>query len=509
MKDNFFNPKSQLDPSLEQEIADALGDMSIDDLMAQEEKSRPAPRAKNDKVIKGKVIDINGEDIFVDIGSRQDGIIGTDQFRDGELPEVGDEIEVVVEGVIASEGLIRLSREGAVQAAAWDTLQKGLKVEGRVTGFNKGGLELDINGIRAFMPISQISLDRIESEALGEYVNQRIECEVSEIDRANSNVIVSRKVMLQRDADAKAQELWQNIHEGMIVQGSVRTIMPYGAFVDIGGIDGLLHIKDMAHSRVEKPQDIVQIGQKLELKVIAIDRENNRVGLGLKQNLADPWDSAAVNYPIDSVVTGKVVKLMDFGAFAELEPGVEGLIPISELAFGRRIAHPHEILSVGDMVKLRVLKVETENHRMSLSLKRLGDDPWVGAEARWPAGGVVEGTVTRITEFGAFVNLGEGVEGLIHISQLSPKRVNSAHEVVREGQTVQAAVLEVDEQRRRISLSLKKLQEDAAGQAAVESQGTMEDLNRVNENETKKSKQRKGGLDGGSAQTPFGELRLG
>ncbi|HPS53503.1 MAG TPA: S1 RNA-binding domain-containing protein, partial [Phycisphaerae bacterium] len=496
-------------PSLEQEIADALGDMNIDDLIAEEEKSHSAARIKSDKIIKGKVMDINGEDIFVNIGSRQDGVIGTDQFRDGELPAVGDEIEVVIEGVIPGEGLIRLSRQGAVQAAAWDTIQKGLKVEGRVTGFNKGGLDVDINGIRAFMPISQIALERIETEAMGEFVNQRLECEVTEVDRANSNVIVSRKILLQREVDAKAEELWKNIHEGMIVQGTVRSIMPYGAFVDIGGIDGLLHIKDMAHSRVEKPQDIVQLGQKLELKVISLDRENNRVGLGLKQNLADPWDSAAVNYPADSLVTGKVVKLMDFGAFVELEPGVEGLVPISELSFGRRIGHPREVLNVGDMVKLRVLKIEPENHRMSLSLKRIGDDPWVGAEVRWPAGSVAEGTVTRITEFGAFVSLGEGVEGLVHISQLSPKRVNSAHEVVREGQAVKAVVLEVDEQRRRISLSLKKLQEDAAGQAAAESQGTMDDLKRVNNTETKKSKKRKGGLDGGTARTPFGELRLG
>lgn len=509
MKDNnYFTPNSNIDADLQKELDEALGDMSIDDILKQEEK--PEAAAPKSEIRKGKVISINKDDIFVDIGGRHDGLMNSDQFRDEPLPEIGDEIEVVVDGFDSTNGLIRLSRQGAVQAAAWDNLHKGLIVEGRVTGHNKGGLELDLGGkIRAFMPISQIDLSRIEEDMLKSYLEQKLECEVSEVDRANENIIVSRKALLLKKQEEMAGELWETIHEGKIVTGKVRSIMPYGAFVDIGGIDGLLHIKDMAHARVEKPEDIVQVGQELELKIVSIDKEAKRIGLGLKQTLSDPWDSVETNYPVDSIVTGKVVKLMDFGAFVELEAGLEALIPIGEITFERRINHPKEVLTQGDMVKVRVLRIDTEAKRMSLSLKRVGDDPWMGASARWSEGSIVEGPVTRIVDFGAFVQIAPAVEGLVHISQMSTKRIASPHEAVREGQVVQAKILEVDEAKRRISLSIKQLTDDANASEAVAQQGTMEDLEKVNEAKPKKKKNLKGGLEGGHVKTAFGDLKLG
>ena len=399
--------------------------------------------------------------------------------------------------------MLRLTREGAIEKASWDSLEEGQIVEGLVTGSNTGGLELKINSLRAFMPISQIELSRVEDT--GGYLNTKMVCEVMEVNAAERNLIVSRKALLKREADAEAEKTWETLHEGKIVEGVVRNIMPYGAFVDIGGTDGLLHVKDMSHSRTEKPEDIVHVGQKLELRVLSIDKESKKIGLGLKQTQTDPWDGIEGKYALDSQVSGRIVKLMDFGAFIELEPGVEGLIPIGEMSF-RRIGHPREVVKEGDVVRVKVLRVESDRKRMSLSLKAAADDPWQGAEARWPAGSEIEGTVTRIMDFGAFVEIAPGVEGLVHISQLSDKRVATVKSVVSEGMTVKARVREVDEGRRRIGLSMRK--EEAAGEST---EGTMADLDAINAkaDDRKRKKPLKGGLGDGAVKTKFGELRLG
>ncbi|MCD4823325.1 MAG: S1 RNA-binding domain-containing protein [Phycisphaerae bacterium] len=505
--EKIYRPEAKLDDDLQKELDEALGDMSIGDIVDLEAGKKPRSQSGgDDKIIAGTVVAVQGDDIFVDIGGRSEGLLPADQFPPGELPEEGTAVEVTIEGY-DRDGMLRLSRKGAILAAAWDTIERGQVVEGRVTGMNKGGLELSIDGIKAFMPISQIDLARVEE--LDPYLNQKLKCEISEVDRREGNVVVSRKAVLKREAAANAEQLWQTLHEGKIVSGKVRSIMPYGAFVDIGGVDGLLHIKDMAHSRVEKPEDIVHVGQDVEVRVISIDTESKKIGLGLKQTQADPWDSADAKWSADMTVSGRVVKLMDFGAFVELEPGVEGLVPISECSF-RRIGHPKEILGVGDVVKLRVLKVDAEAKRISLSLKQAGDDPWQGATVRYAPDSMIEGVVTRITDFGAFVELAAGVEGLLHISQLSDKRIDSVKSVVSEGQTVTARVLDVDEERRRISLTMKK--DTAAGQAVAE--GTFADLeavqNRSDENRKgKKKKPLKGGMEAPGGGMSLGDLKLG
>lgn len=403
------------------------------------------------------------------------------------MPSEGDIIEVTIEGYDQRDGLLLLSRLGAIKAAAWETLEEGQAVEGRVTGHNKGGLELDIDGIRAFMPVSHISLARVED--LAPYVNQRLRCEVIDIDQADENVVVSCRALVEREAAETREQTFASLEEGQTVSGTVRTIMPYGAFVDIGGVDGLLHVREMSYGRVEDPKTVVQEGQQVEVMVLKIDRDQRKVSLGLKQVMPDPWMGAEGKWPVDEVVTVRVTSLMEFGAFAELADGVEGLIPISEMSFERRINHPKELVSIGQVLKVRVLSVDSEKRRIGLSLKRVGDDPWMGASVRWPAESVAQGTVKRVTDFGAFVELGPGVEGLVHISELGPDHVQRVTDVVREGDMVEAKVLSVDEDRRRIALSIKQLASmpDYTGPDAAEAEAPTKT--------TKRKRPLRGGLD--------------
>jgi small subunit ribosomal protein S1 len=451
--DNKFRPNDGLDEALQRELDEALGDMSLEELIDKEQAPAAKPSAPGLK--RGKVIAIQGDDIFVDMGGKSQGILPAIQFENDPLPNVGDTVEVEIEGYQPGEGFLILSRQGAVQAAAWETLVEGQIVEGRVTGHNKGGLELEINGLRAFMPISQIEMFRVED--LGPYNNQRLRCEISEVNREDRNIIVSRKTLLEREAAEAREKAFGALAEGQILKGTVRTVMPYGAFVDIGGVDGLLHVSDMSYSRVNDPNTVVQQGQAIEVKVLKIDPATRKISLGLKQVLPDPWADAADKWPVQSMVKGTVTKLMDFGAFVEIAAGVEGLIPISEFTYLKRIKHPSEVLKQGDIVDVRVMSVDVARKRISLSLKQVGDDPWMGATARWAVNSLVQGTVKRLTDFGAFVELTPGVEGLVHISEVSENRVRSVREALEEGQTVQAKVLEVDEENHRISLSIKQV----------------------------------------------------
>ena len=457
--ENIFRPADDvdMDAQLQKELDEALGDSSLMDLM-DTAAARPARRSggAGSAIQAGAVLAIQDDTILVELSAKAQGILPVKQFDDQPLPAEGDIVEFTVEGYNDSEGLWMLSREGAILAATWETIEVGKEVEGRVTGHNKGGLELNVNGIDAFMPVSQI--ERFGGvEDMSEYTDRKLQCQIVEIDSSRDSLTVSRRALLDAQAEVDKEALFENLQEGAVVNGVVRNIMPYGAFVDIGGADGLLHVRDMSHARVEKPEDVVSIGQELKLSVLKVDREEKKIALGLKQAMPDPWDSAAVQYPVGEIVSGRVVKLMNFGAFVELTPGVEGLVPISELTFERRIAHPKEIVNEGDVIKIRVMSVDLERKRISLSLKQVGDDPWVGAAVRWAPDSIVEGVVTREADFGAFVQLTPGVEGMVHISELSEQRVNRVGEVAREGETITAKVLSVDEEARRISLSIKQL----------------------------------------------------
>jgi small subunit ribosomal protein S1 len=482
MEDSALRPEGSADEDLEREIEAALGDGGLEGLIDAED----AAAAADEGVRTGRVIAVHGEDVFVDLGGKNQGVVPAEQFDEEPLPAEGDRIEVTVEGYDERDGLLLLSRKGAVRAAAWDTVETGDVVEGRVTGHNKGGLELVVSGIRAFMPVSQIEQGRVED--LAPYVNRRLRCEVIEIDRQEGTLVVSRRNVLDREAAMQRERTLETLAEGQTVAGVVRRIMPYGAFVDIGGVDGLLHVSDMSYSRVEDPAKLLQVGQELTVQVLAIDAEKDRISLGLKQILADPWEGAVTKWPVGEIVTGRVTHLADFGAFVELAEGVDGLIPISEMSFQRRIRHPGQVVNEGDTVKVRVLNVDVERRRISLSIKQAGADPWTGASVRWPEGSIIEGNVKRITDYGAFVELAPGVEGLVHISELGEGFVRSVGALVEEGQLVRAKVLSVDEDERRISLSIKQ----AAGSPGGPAEAIEPDARRPR---PKRKRPLKGGLD--------------
>ena len=494
--DNTFVPQSSLDPEIQQELDDALGGMSLAEIIDAEEKaSRPqASDSENTAIKRGTVIAIRGDDIFVDMGGKSEGLLPASQFEDEPLPEVGGTVDVLITGYNSSEGLLELSRQGAIQAATWESLEVGQIVEGRVTALNTGGLELTVDGIRAFMPISQIELHRIDD--LSPYISEKLRCKVIEIKK--DNMVVGRRDLLKEEAAKAKDEMLHTLVEGNTVHGVVRTIMPYGAFVDIGGVDGLLHVSDMSYSRIEDPSAVVAIGQELDVVILKIDPEKQKISLGLKQAKTDPWLHAEHKWTADEIITGRVVRLADFGAFVELEEGVDGLIPISELTFQRRVKHPSDVVSEGEVVRVRVLAVDAGRKRISLSLKRVGDDPWVGAASRWAVDSTVEGVVTRVADFGAFVELTAGVEGMVHISELSTDHVRAVGDVAREGATVKAKVLSVDEDARRISLSIKALQESP--------EVDYSDIPATPVVQPKRNKPLKGGLDAPGGWGSLGSL---
>lgn len=494
---------NNLDPELQKEIEDSLGDMSIEEMMMQSAPPAASPKARSvreGQTVTGKVAAVQGEDIFIDFGGKDQGVLPASQFGPDEpLPEVGSSYEVRADSFDNSEGLWKLSKPDAAVEAAWDTLETGQIVEGRVTALNTGGLELNIDGLRGFMPISHIELYRVED--LKPYINTKLKCQVMDLKPAEKNLVVSRRAILEAEQAELRQELFEKLTEGQEVSGKVKNIMPYGAFVDIGGADGLLHISDLSYSRVEKVEDVLKVGQELQVKILKIDREEKKLRLGLKQAKPDPWESAEGKWPVDAIVSGRVVRLADFGAFVELEEGVDALLPISELSFARHVKHPSEIVSEGDVIQVRVIKSDPAERKISLSLKRVGDDPWSGASVRWAPDSVVEGVVRRTTDFGAFVELAPGVEGLVHISELSNEFVRSVSEAVSEGDTVQCKVLSVEEDRRRISLSIKQASDSAApSEAPASAPDTPSEA-------SNRKKKLKGGLDGGSIS--FGDLKLG
>jgi len=454
-----------IDAQLDREIREALGDKGLDELLEAEQATETGP-AGPDAMRRGKVIAITGADIFVDLGGRSQGVITADQFPPDERPGVGDTVELMIDHYDESEGLLILTRKGAAQKAAWATLAKGDVVEARVTGTNKGGLECDLSGIRAFMPASQI--DMIHVPDISTFLGEKLTCRIIELDRRDKNIVLSRRELLEAEAREAREKTLAEIAEGQVRPGRVKTIMPYGAFVDIGGIDGLLHVSDMSYGRVADPAEVVKAGQQVQVMVLKIEKGGKRISLGMKQLQANPWDGAAEKYPAGSSATGRVVSLQKFGAFIAVEPGVEALLPISEITWKRRINHPSEVLSVGGQVEVSVLEVDVARQRMSVSLKAFEADPWMGAEARYLVNTVVPGTVTRLADFGAFIQVEPGLDGLAHVSELSDKPIQRPSDAVRPGQQVQARVLSVSESDRRMSLSLKSTGEPGADEAAAD-----------------------------------------
>jgi small subunit ribosomal protein S1 len=420
---------------------------------------------REQSVVPGQVIGIEGDWVTVDVGYKAEGIISKNQFlnEEGELTiSVGDTIDVYLDTMHEDEGQLILSKEKADQMKAWEEISKAYEnneiVTGQITQRVKGGLSVDI-GVKAFLPGSQVDLRPVKNleKLLGEDMDFRI----IKFNRRRGNIVLSRRVLLEEERQVKRTETLKNLEVGAIMDGVVKNITDYGAFIDLGGIDGLLHITDMTYGRITHPSEMVKVGQVLEVKILKYDSESQRVSLGYKQIRPDPWEEVEFKYPVGAIVRGKVVSMPDYGAFIELEDGIEGLVHISEMTWNKRIKHPSKLVEVGDVVEAKVLGVDVEGQRISLGMRQLESNPWDLVEENYPIGSIVSGKVRNITDFGIFVGVEEGIDGLVHISDLSwSQRIRHPSEVYKKGDEVEARVLNIDRDGERFSLGIKQLSDD-------------------------------------------------
>jgi small subunit ribosomal protein S1 len=414
------------------------------------------------EVVKGKVVKVTQTHVIVDVGFKSEGLIAIEEFIDesGQVTAQPDDIvDVLLERTEDREGYVVLSREKAEKMKIWDEVEKAYQerkvVIGRVIERIKGGLAVDI-GVRAFLPGSQIDVRPVRN--LDAMRGQELRMRVIKVNKKRGNIVLSRKVLLEEENAEKKKETLDTLAEGKVLRGTVKNLTDYGAFIDLGGIDGLLHITDMSWGRVTHPSEVVKVGDDVDVVVLKYDPETERVSLGHKQLVPDPWNNVIERYPVGIRVTGKVVSLTDYGAFIELEPGVEGLIHVSEMSWSKRVKHPSKILNVGDVVEAMVLGVDPGARRISLGLKQVETNPWHELAGKYPIGTTISGKVRNLTEFGAFVEVEEGIDGLIHISDMSWSKIKHPSEVLKKGDTVEAQVLSIDAENQRLSLGLKQLQ---------------------------------------------------
>jgi small subunit ribosomal protein S1 len=430
-----------------------------------DEYSHLSPPAEGE-ILQGTVLKITSKDVIIDVGYKSEGLVPIEQFQshDGIVTvQPGDVVDVMIDHGEPQEGYVLLSHAKAARLRVWDNLEKAyadqLVILGRVLGRVKGGLSVDV-GIQGFMPGSQADPRPVHS--LDSFIGQDIPVKIIKLNRRRGNVVVSRKLAVEQEINERKSTTMDQLYEGAVVTGVVKNLTEYGAFIDLGGLDGLLHVTDMSYSRVGHPSEVVHVGDAITVKVLKFDRSKERVSLGLRQLEPDPWLDVVQRFPLNSRVVGRVVNVTDYGAFVELEPGVEGLIHITEMTWSRRMKHPSKVVHVGDQVEAVVLEVHPKERRISLGLKQLEPNPWTTIDSRYSIGSVVEGRVRNMTDFGAFIEIEEGIDGLVHVSDLSwTKRVKHPSDVVKKGQLVQAVILNIDAKNHRLSLGIKQLQPDA------------------------------------------------
>ncbi len=450
--------RSEKEPSME-DFASALKSF-------EQEQAQTEAALNEDQVVTGTVLKITPQFVVVDIGYKSEGVIPVAEFQDHEGAvslKRGDEIAVMREPGHTEEGYINLSHQKAQRLRAWDEIEKGFNdkapVKVRVIDRIKGGLTVDIMGARAFLPGSQVDLRPVRN--LDGMKGHEIEVRIIKLNKKRGNIVVSRKQLLEEEQAEKRGKTLESLHEDGILTGTVKNLTDYGAFVDLGGIDGLLHITDMSWGRLTHPRDLVQVGDQIQVKVLKFDKEKQRVSLGFKQLTPDPWLDASERYPIGAHVRGRIISVTDYGAFVELEQGIEGLVHVSEMTWSKRMKHPSKLVNVGDQVEAVVLSVNPTERRISLGLKQLESNPWETLHEKFPVGTVVEGKVRNLTEFGAFIEIEDGIDGLVHVSNLSwTKRVKHPSEVLKKGDKVKAIVLAIEPEQRRLSLGVKQLQPD-------------------------------------------------
>ena len=415
------------------------------------------------EIITGRVIGMNEKEVLIDIGFKSEGIISRNEFKEEALPEIGEKIDVFLEKMEDESGKTVLSKEKADFFRRWIELRNihetGEIISGRIIRRIKGGMVVDLNGVQAFLPGSQIDVRPVKD--FDRYIDTDLDLRVVKFNEFRKNIVVSHKAILEESLAEKRDELFLNLEVGKVVEGRVKNITDFGVFIDLGGIDGLLHITDLSWGRINHPSELIEMDDTLNVKIIDFDKEKRRVSLGLKQLTPHPWVNVAGQYPEGTKVNGKVVSMTNYGAFIEIEPGVEGLVHVSEMSWTRHVKNPSEIYSLGDEVEAVVLSIDSEEHKISLGAKQLLDDPWSQIEEKYTVGTVVPGKIINLTQFGAFVELEEGIDGLIHVSDFSwTKIIRHPKEIVEKAQEVEVRILEVSRESRRISLGLKQVEED-------------------------------------------------
>lgn len=424
------------------------------------------------KIVDGVVVRVENDFVIVDVGYKSEGAIPVSEWEeDQELPKVGDSVKVFVDDLedamtaeeVQSRGMIVLSKRKAAKIEAWNEVMENHKegdvVTGTVSKKIKGGLLVDIGGVSVFLPASQVDVRRPAD--INEFIGNPIDCMILKIDSARRNIVVSRRELIERDRRDKKVKILNELEVGQIREGTVKNIAEFGAFIDLGGIDGLLHITDMSWGRITDPKELVSIDQKIEVMVLNIDHEKEKISLGLKQKTPSPWEGVEEKYPVGSKVRGTVVNVMSYGAFVKLEEGVEGLVHISEMSWTKRINHPNELLNVGDEIDVVILGINKEKQEISLGIKQTMNNPWETVDQKYPVGSKVKGVVRNLTNYGAFVEIEEGVDGLLHISDMSwVRKITHPSEVVKKNEEIECVVTSVDKKSRRIALGLKQMTED-------------------------------------------------
>jgi small subunit ribosomal protein S1 len=434
------------------------------------------------EIVKARVLRVTENAVILDVGFKSEGAITKDEFKNPESLKEGDEVEVFLENLEDTDGVVVLSKKKADFLRVWEKIKRAHedneKVPGTLTRKIKGGVTVDLMGVDAFLPGSQIALRRVPN--IEDLLGQTFEFKIIKLNKRRRNIVVSRRVILEEERETKREQLVKELLVGQVRKGVVKNVTDFGAFIDLGGLDGLLHITDMSWGRVGHPSEIVQIGDELDVKVLDIDWNRERISLGLKQLLPYPWKDIERKYPVGARVRGKVVSITNYGAFVELEKGVEGLVHISEMSWTRNVKHPSKLVNIGDEIEAVVLKVDRDDEKISLGMKQIEEDPWLALPEKYPIGTRVEGKVRNLTSFGAFVEIEPGIDGLIHISDMSwTKRVQHPSEVLRKGDDVQVLVLGVDPENKRISLGLKQTQDDPWDNLATQYGAGVEKSGRV------------------------------
>ena len=457
---NLIQSLGVSDQDIETQIAAALGDEfkqeSLGDVIQQTTTHQPGA------VLKGRVVNVVGNEVIVEVGLKSEGAVNLNEFDDPSSVQIGQEIEVCLEGVESDSGLVELSKRKADRIRGWERIlehnKEGDLIKGVVTRKIKGGLLVDI-GVPAFLPASQVDIRRPSD--IGEYIGRTIDAKILKIDQERRNIVVSRRKLIEERREDAKRTLLTEIQEGQVRKGAVKNLADFGAFIDLGGIDGLLHITDMSWGRIGHPSELLKVDQEVEVVVLSVDREKEKIALGLKQRTASPWDEVEKKCPVGRRMKGSVVNIMSYGAFVKLEEGLEGLVHISEMSWTRRVNHPSELVNVGSEVEVVVLEIDKDKQEISLGMKQAEANPWAVVKEKYPPGTVINGIVRNMTNFGAFVEIEEGIDGLLHVSDLSwTRKIGHPSEVLKKGQELQCVVLAVDEEKMRVALGLKQLTED-------------------------------------------------